>query len=165
MIIAAVVPVVGGAWHLLSGISGDGGVTSIDNGSGYIGADVIEGGGSSGSLPTGAIVMWSGSLATIPSGWTLCNGAGGTPNLTSRFVRGVADGVEPGATGGEDEHVLTIAEMPSHSHGTSNNALSGSISGQGGFSSQIIGYTASTGGSQPHNNMPAYYEVAFICKT
>ena len=46
MITAAVVPVVGGVWHPLSGISGDGGITSIDNGSGYIRADAIEGGSS-----------------------------------------------------------------------------------------------------------------------
>ncbi|NOQ55406.1 MAG: hypothetical protein GQ477_01225 [Nanohaloarchaea archaeon] len=43
MITAAVVPVSGGVWHPLSGISGDG-INSIDNGSGYIRADAIEGG-------------------------------------------------------------------------------------------------------------------------
>jgi hypothetical protein len=32
--------------------------------------------------------MWSGTIATIPSGWLLCNGSSGTPDLRNRFVIG-----------------------------------------------------------------------------
>lgn len=33
--------------------------------------------------------MWSGTVATIPSGWVLCNGSNGTPDLRNRFIVGV----------------------------------------------------------------------------
>ena len=169
VITAAGVPVVGGVWHPLSGISGDGGITSIDNGSGYIRADAIEGGSSSGSIPTGAIIMWAGNLVDIPTDWQLCDGTGGTPDLRSRFVRGTADGVDPGLTGGADEHTLTVAEMPAHSHSLSTTVLSDNYPVIYNSGSEIMynGGTINTnsaGDSQPHNNMPAYFEVAFICK-
>lgn len=45
------------------------------------------------SIPKGAIIMWSGSIATIPSGWALCNGANGTPDLRNRFVIGSSSDV------------------------------------------------------------------------
>ena len=41
-------------------------------------------------VPTGAILMWSGLLSAIPSGWVLCDGTGGTPNLLAKFIRGIA---------------------------------------------------------------------------
>jgi hypothetical protein len=41
-----------------------------------------------GAIPSGVIVMWSGTIATIPSGWLLCNGSSGTPDLRNRFVIG-----------------------------------------------------------------------------
>lgn len=59
---------------------------------------------SSGSIPAGVIVMWSGTLASIPSGWALCDGSGGTPDLRSRFIKGAAAGLDPGATGGAATH-------------------------------------------------------------
>lgn len=44
------------------------------------------------SFPTaftaGMIMMWSGTIATIPSGWALCNGSSGTPDLRNKFVIG-----------------------------------------------------------------------------
>jgi hypothetical protein len=40
------------------------------------------------SIPAGVITMWSGTIATIPSGWLLCNGSSGTPDLRNRFVIG-----------------------------------------------------------------------------
>jgi hypothetical protein len=45
---------------------------------------VIEGGG----VPTGGIIMWSGTIATIPAGWALCDGSNGTPDLRNRFIAG-----------------------------------------------------------------------------
>lgn len=39
---------------------------------------------------TGMIMMWSGTIATIPSGWALCNGASGTPDLRDRFIVGAS---------------------------------------------------------------------------
>lgn len=38
------------------------------------------------AIPAGTIVMWSGSIASIPAGWFFCNGQNGTPDLRDRFV-------------------------------------------------------------------------------
>jgi len=71
------------------------------------------------STPTGMIVMWSGTLASIPTGWSLCDGSGGTPNLLNRFVMGVPDGVtDPGGTGGSHSVTLTQAQLPNISTGS-----------------------------------------------
>jgi hypothetical protein len=67
-----------------------------------------------GGLPAGIIMMWSGTVATIPTGWSLCNGAGGTPDLRDRFVEGWTNAVNPGGTGGAAS--ITLTDMPSHSH-------------------------------------------------
>ena len=55
-----------------------------------------------GSLPAGLIVMWGGLIANIPSGWALCNGQNGTPDLRDRFIKGASS--EPGGTGGAATH-------------------------------------------------------------
>jgi len=47
-----------------------------------------------GTVPPGSIEMWHGTIANIPSGWVLCNGSNGTPDLRGRFVQGAADGDE-----------------------------------------------------------------------
>jgi hypothetical protein len=39
-------------------------------------------------VPKGVIVMWSGAIANIPSGWVLCDGTNGTPDLRDRFIVG-----------------------------------------------------------------------------
>jgi len=39
-------------------------------------------------IPTGVIVMWSGTVATIPSGWLICDGTNSTPDLRDRFIIG-----------------------------------------------------------------------------
>jgi hypothetical protein len=40
------------------------------------------------AFSSGMIMMWSGTIATIPTGWVLCNGSNGTPDLRNRFVIG-----------------------------------------------------------------------------
>lgn len=57
-----------------------------------------------GGLPSGIICMWSGLLANIPNGWFLCDGDNGTPDLQDRFIIGVAQGINPGGTGGSNTH-------------------------------------------------------------
>lgn len=68
------------------------------------------------AIPRGVIVMWSGTLATIPSGWALCDGANATPDLRDRFIMGVPPGQNPGATGGSAAHYHTVN---AHTHGVS----------------------------------------------
>ena len=75
-------------------------------------------------VPSGAILMWSGTIATIPTGWYLCDGSNGTPNLTNKFIIG-ADADDGGAaktsitgsatqTGGSKDAIVV-----SHTHGLS----------------------------------------------
>ena len=75
------------------------------------------------SIPSGCIVMWSGAISAIPTGWFLCNGANSTPNLTERFV--VHADADSGGTYAVNEtggslttgtHALVTAELPSHTH-------------------------------------------------
>lgn len=48
------------------------------------------GNSSSGTIPVGGIIMWSGTIATIPTGWALCNGSNGTPDLRNTFIIGAS---------------------------------------------------------------------------
>lgn len=64
-------------------------------------------------VPSGGIIMWSGSVALIPSGWLLCNGSNGTPDLRNRFVIGAGDSYAVNASGGSKD-----AYVVSHSHTT-----------------------------------------------
>lgn len=85
-----------------------------------------------GAFSTGMIMMWSGSIATIPSGWVLCNGSNNTPDLRNRFVigahsdsAGVAYSTVTGSntqTGGSKDaivvshtHTASVTD-PGHSH-------------------------------------------------
>jgi hypothetical protein len=65
----------------------------------HLGA-VTHGGAGGEGIPSGVIAMWAGLVANIPSGWNLCDGTNGTPDLTDRFIKG---GV-PGSTGGGATH-------------------------------------------------------------
>lgn len=70
-------------------------------------------------IPSGIIAIWSGTLATIPAGWKLCDGTIGTPDLRSKFVKGTAAGVDPGATGGSTTHTHSYqpsGTISAHSH-------------------------------------------------
>jgi microcystin-dependent protein len=71
---------------------------------------------------TGMIVMWSGDEINIPTGWGLCNGQDGRPDLRGRFILGSGQGSgltnrTKGMTGGVERYALTVAEMPTHNHG------------------------------------------------
>lgn len=73
------------------------------------------------SFPSGGIVMWSGSIASIPTGWALCNGTNGTPNLVDRFIVGAGSSYGVGATGGSANstliaHTHSISSAGSHTH-------------------------------------------------
>lgn len=132
-------------------------------------------------IPQGAILMWHGSIATIPSGWTLCNGSNDTPDLRDMFIvgakqddAGVAKTNISGAltqSGGEATHTLTDTEMPNHAH-VHDNVAQGEVqagSGSGGYYNSQYNpggfVTNTTGGSEAHNNVPPYYALAFIMKT
>jgi len=89
----------------------------------------------------GMIMLWSGSSATIPSGWLLCDGSNSTPDLRNRFVVGAGSTYAVGATGGSADaivvshtHTATVTD-PGHFHLTGNpNTAGGSYFGLGSAS-------------------------------
>ena len=134
--------------------------------------------------------MWSGSIASIPSGWALCNGTNGTPDLRNKFVIGSSSDVSgvsntnvTGAntkSGGSKDAVVV-----SHTHtGIANSGSGGgsfvnglNFGGSLGFSiegSKLTFSSASahthpltinsTGSSGTNENLPPYYALAFIMK-
>lgn len=119
-------------------------------------------------VPAGGILMWSGSIESIPEGWALCDGTEGTPDLTDRFIVGAGVTYSPGDIGGEAEHVLTVDEMPSHSHSITYEDNSGGQVSPPFFmhsnGQPHQAYTNETGEDLAHENRPPYYALAFIMK-
>ena len=74
-------------------------------------------------IPRGVITMWSGAIDNIPTGWSLCNGTSGTPDLRDRFVVGAGSAYAVGNTGGSTTtssaggHTHTMAAAGGHNHG------------------------------------------------
>lgn len=110
--------------------------------------------------PVGSIYM--SVVSTNPS--TLFGGT--WEQLKDRFLLGAGDTYTAGATGGEATHTLTVNEMPSHKH-TLNGGIGGveadGVTPQRGFLGTGRNIDpdnfGSTGGSEPHNNMPPYLVV------
>ena len=142
------------------------------------------------TIPSGVIVLWSGSIGAIPSGWYLCDGTNGTPNLKDSFVVGAGNTYPVAGTGGSANavipshtHTATVTD-PSHSHSTvngtaynfngNNGALGNSAFGpnNGGPTFTTVGAAvtgisvanASTGVSGTNANLPPYYALAYIQK-
>jgi hypothetical protein len=141
---------------------------------------------------SGMILLWSGSVASIPSGWVLCNGSSGTPDLRDRFIVGAGSTYAVNATGGSANAIVV-----SHTHtATSTVTDSGhqhTINSTGGAPVRInlnddgrftgdsgtdcgptatattgitVATTNSTEGSSGTNaNLPPYYALAYIMKT
>lgn len=105
-------------------------------------------------VPSGCILLWSGSIAAIPSGWVLCNGSSGTPDLRNRFVVGAGSTYAVGATGGSADAVVV-----SHSHtATSSSTSTVSDPGHTHVLSNVWqygnGWTPAGGGSYFDQNDP-----------
>ena len=66
-----------------------------------------------GITPIGGIILWSGSTASIPSGWALCDGNNGTPDLRNKFIVGAGSTYNVNATGGSADAIVV-----SHTHGS-----------------------------------------------
>ena len=83
------------------------------------GAGVEEVISSSLFVPSGIISMWSGSIATIPATWALCDGTNGTPDLTDKFIVAAGATYTPGDTPGNassNQITLSTANLPAHTH-------------------------------------------------
>ena len=95
-------------------------------------------------VPAGIISLWSGSVASIPSGWVICNGSNGTPDLRDRFVVGAGSSYAVGDLGGSNAITLTEANLPGHTH-----AVSGSTASDGAHTHNL---SANTGASGDHSH-------------
>ena len=106
-------------------------------------------------IPSGCIVLWSGSVASIPSGWVLCNGSSGTPDLRNRFVVGAGSAYAVAATGGSAD-----ATLVSHSHSVSDPGHAHGVSDPG-HSHTVALYGPNGGGGNPGGDLntssPATY--------
>jgi hypothetical protein len=140
------------------------------------------------SIPTGGIILWSGSLGSVPSGYVLCDGNNSTPDLRDRFVIGAGSTYAVAATGGSADAIVvththtatSVVTDPGHVHsyqkpsGSPNNAA-GSIPNDitqvaANTASATTGITVATtnanaGTSGTNANLPPYYALAYIMKT
>jgi hypothetical protein len=129
-------------------------------------------------IPSGGIIIWSGSSGSIPSGWYLCDGSNSTPDLRNRFVVGATSTYAVGATGGSADaivvsHTHSVSD-PGHNHTVGiqtktldQNAGSASLAGAGTTttSTASTGISISTTGSSGTNaNLPPYYALCYIMK-
>lgn len=64
------------------------------------------------NVPVGGIILWSGAVSNIPTGWALCDGTNGTPDLRGRFVVGAGGTYDVDGTGGSE----AITDVPRHRH-------------------------------------------------
>jgi len=142
------------------------------------------------AFPSGGIIIWSGSSASIPSGWVLCNGSNSTPDLRDKFVVGAGSTYAVGDTGGSANAIVvshthtatsTVTD-PGHTH-TINNTRGGNPDGGAPYiagatvsansdptASNTTGITVSTtnasaGSSGTNANLPPYYALCYIMKT
>jgi len=168
-----------------------GGLT-LDGSAGTTGQILVSAG--SGNTPTwgnafvaGMIILWSGSSASIPSGWLLCDGSSSTPDLRNRFVVGATSTYAVGATGGSADaivvshtHTATVTDAGhTHSTGTTGTTYLNDVSGGGGRThpasnggstsgTATTGITVSnstTGSSGTNANLPPYYALCYIMKS
>jgi hypothetical protein len=168
------------------------GAFQLDGTAGGSGQVLLSAGGS--NTPTwgnafvaGMIMLWSGSSASIPSGWLLCDGTSSTPDLRNRFVVGAGSTYAVGATGGSADavvvshtHTATVTD-PGHSHTPSPSTsflratagANGSNSGSnwrndtltiGSATTGITVANSTEGVSGTNANLPPYYALCYIMK-
>ena len=126
-----------------------------------------------GAFVSGMIIMWNSTVASIPTGFVLCDGNNGTPDLRGRFVVGhhPSNGdYDVGDTGGAESVTLTVDQIPPHSHIYQNqvaviNASQRPWPANNNDCRLDDADTSSTGGGQSHENRPPYYALCYIMKT
>ena len=139
------------------------------------------------TIPTGMISLWYGSIGSVPSGWYLCDGSNGTPDLRDRFIVGAGSTYSVAATGGSTDAIVvththtatsTVTD-PGHTHGSNYVGSVNTIGTPGGSApvpttlslipSATTGITvattnASAGTSGTNANLPPYYALAYVMK-
>ncbi|MGQ0739150.1 MAG: hypothetical protein ACT4OJ_08845 [Bacteroidota bacterium] len=138
-----------------------------------------------GLVPKGLISMWSGLIAEIPTGWALCDGANGTPNLSGRFIAGYdagdADYNAIGDTGGAKTVTLIANQQGKLNARAMVDDIGGGtasviarlelggieISRNGGSNQSSWGSSIQaplSDAAASHENRPPYYTLAYIIK-
>lgn len=112
-------------------------------------------------IPKGIICLWYGSLASIPSGWTLCDGTDDTPDLRDSFVVGAGTTYDPHDWGGQ-----TIHRHPFTGDGHFHRLLvpGGDIQ-LGTDIDNDTDVTAVSGMTNFTSSLPPYYALCYIMKT
>ncbi|CDK99463.1 exported protein of unknown function [Magnetospirillum gryphiswaldense MSR-1 v2] len=180
---------------LLNVGSSAGNVVVLD-GSGLVPAALLPAAGPSGSSPTGSLIQFAGSAAPegwllcdgnavsrstyaalfAVVGTVYGVGDGATtfalPDLRGRAAIGAGQGTSLtnrtlGDKVGAETHVLSVAEMPSHSHNYESHRPSSGAGGPvlGSSDGVLVQTTNSVGSNAPHNNMPPSLALNFIIKT
>ena len=121
------------------GATGGSGGTGNDGDKGQKGD---EGSAGSTGIPVGTIAMYGS--ASAPSGWQLCNGGSAStsalqsvvgsnvPDLRDKFIVGGGNSYSHGNNGGNANITLSLANLPSHTHGdgtlsASNQSITGTV--------------------------------------
>lgn len=124
------------------------------------------GGGGGAALPSGAIIMWSGSIETIPAGWFLCDGANGTPDLQNKFIRGASEDLIPGDTGGSEVHSHHVAQSTQETDAVLNTGVDLVDASGGGDIQKSTAHTHDMEfDTADANSLPPFYVLAFIMKS
>ena len=138
--VTATALIVSGGVNLSGAVAATTVTATTVNGTAVNGTTITASGGfvGNGTIPLGGIIMWSGT--TPPAGWSLCNGTSvngvQTPDLRGRFILSSGTGAgltgrSLGATGGEENHKLTTAEIPAHAHSATDSGHSHGINDPG----------------------------------
>lgn len=144
------------------------------------------------AVPSGCILLWSGSTGSIPATFLLCDGTNGTPDLRDRFLVGAGNTYAVNATGGSTDAIVvshthtatstSVVTDPGHFHNSTNNgatngfgagaALTNAFNSPGlatasavtGISVATTTTNATAGVSGTNANLPPYYALAYIMK-
>lgn len=138
-----------------------------------------------GTVPIGAILLWSGATNAIPDGWALCNGQNGTPNLTDRFIIGAGHQYAVNTPGGSTNVTLSTNQLPAHSHTFKDgyfaeSSISTSVDGVDTIGKNVTGCgdhdqdnneipyrnmtTSSSGLGSAFSILPPYYALCYIMR-
>ena len=116
--------------------------------------------------PIGTITLWSGLVANIPAGWSLCDGSGGTPDLRSKFVQGAGGALNPGDIGGDANHTHVFTDA-GHMHG-----FGAVVQVAGAGPSQAVSgpppgtdSAVADGSNANADNAPEFHALAYIMHT
>ncbi|CAB4134031.1 hypothetical protein UFOVP267_13 [uncultured Caudovirales phage] len=164
-------------------------IGTYDNIYGIIGVQAAAGT----TIPAGMISLWYGAIGSVPTGWYLCDGSNGTPDLRDRFIVGAGSTYSVSSTGGTADAIVvththtasstSVVTDPGHLHAVSGRDSTANDGGGGAYefispgsgistTSATTGITVATtttntsaGTSGTNANLPPYYALAYVMKS